>query len=81
MNKLLGYVLCLIGLVGLAISGNFLTFLPIKIPAGIAKSTILIASGAVIIVGLLFVIKSGPKKLKEVPIYQGNAVVGYRRQR
>lgn len=80
MNKIIGYVISLIGLIGLA-----LTFEPIKkslgisIPAAITPLTLTIASVVIIIIGLALSIKTGSSgKEKEVPVMKGDEIVGYR---
>lgn len=80
MNKIIGYVIALVGLVGLA-----LTFDPIKkslgiaLPASITPLILTIGSVVIIIIGLaLSYSKGSSKKEREVPILKGDEVVGYR---
>jgi len=78
-NKLLGYALAGIGLAGLATAtGNMFPNIP--------KLAILIPSMIVTAIGVMIMIvtggKGGPGKTKqvekEVPIYKGKEIVGYR---
>lgn len=80
MNKIPGYIIAIVGLIGLA-----LTFDPIKksigitIPASITPLTLTIVSVVIIIVGLVLTLKTGSSgKEKEVPVMKGNEIVGYR---
>ncbi|MGV8151716.1 MAG: hypothetical protein ACP5OG_01420 [Candidatus Nanoarchaeia archaeon] len=84
MNKIIGYVCAGVGLVSLALgTGNKMTAnmgIPIisKIP-----SLYLTAAGVILVfVGITLMIKgSSGKQLKEVPIYEGKNIVGYRRHK
>ena len=87
MNKSLGYLIAIIGLIGLAASiikevNDFFKD-TLKLPISqIPESYLIVISIIVIAVGVYFVVKSGPvssKKAKEVPIYHGKNIVGYRR--
>ncbi len=81
MAKLLGYIISLIGLAGIA-----LTFEPIKkasgiiLPAQLTPLILTIASVIILLVGLFLVSRSSSVKAgAEVPIYHGKQIVGYRR--
>jgi len=80
MNKLIGYLIALAGLVILALP--FMTFVPI--PAQIKPMYLMIGGIAAIILGIALTL--GPKRSKiekEVPIYEGEGkkrkIVGYQR--
>jgi len=80
MNKIIGYIIAVIGLVILALP--FMTFIPI--PEQIKPVYLMIGGIAVIIVGIALTL--GPKQSKvekEVPIYEGEGkhrkIVGYQR--
>ncbi len=82
-KTIIGYVLAIIGLIGLA-----LTFEPIQKIAKITLppqiSNLYLTTGSVIIllIGVFLVFKSGggsSGKVSEVPIYHGKNIVGYRR--
>jgi len=86
MAKLLGYLISLIGLAGLA-----LTFEPVKqivnvpLPEQITPTILTIGSVIVIVIGLFLVSRSSSKRSPgrqrehEVPIYHGKEIVGYRK--
>ncbi|MDO8459615.1 MAG: hypothetical protein Q7S74_00760 [Nanoarchaeota archaeon] len=83
MSKIVGYIIALVGLVGVAASSVPLIsdFIPIlKLP--FSSTIILGVSLVLVVIGLLFASKgSRGKQPAEVPIYQGKNVVGYRRMR
>lgn len=85
MKKVMGYVLSAAGLFGLAIS----QFKPLKdkvalvVPQAALKvleGSILIISVGVLAVGVFFLMGSrgARQKGKEVPIYKGKEIIGYR---
>ncbi|MFH1425531.1 MAG: hypothetical protein ABIG28_02255 [archaeon] len=79
MKKVLGYILAIAGLIGLASS-----VIGFEIPffTELGSTILLIISLGLIVVGILFVMKGGGRRGKqaaEVPIYHGKNVVGYRR--
>jgi len=82
MKKILGYVLAVIGIVGLAgvMIPEFGALLPLE---GLDSTTLMIASLVLAAVGVFIIIKGGGgrrgKQMSEVPIYHGKNVVGYRR--
>jgi hypothetical protein len=85
LNKLLGYILCLVGLAGALLFAvpQLKSQLPFKIPEGITDPILIIIAIVVLLVGV-FLIRSGTgggKQPKEVPIFQGKNVVGFRRLR
>ena len=82
MKKVLGWVLMAIGAIALLSSLSATkSFIPIKIPDGISTNIILIAGAVLLIIGALLGLKSADnkKQSKEVPIYHGKEIVGYRR--
>ena len=76
-NKLLGYAISALGLLGLALPS--LNILP-----NIPKLTITIPALILIAIGVMMLITSGSGKSKthqaekEVPIYKGKEIIGYR---
>lgn len=86
MNKITGYVIAIIGLIGIAawstsdIRAFIENLIKIKLPA---DNPLLIASIVIIVIGIFLVIKSGKFRSRrrgpEVPIYRGKDVVGFRR--
>ncbi len=88
--KALGYIVSVIGLIGLGASmiieiRNFIfKFLGVT-PFAINDNFLMIASLIIVAVGIFIVMKyskkggKGIKSGEEVPIYRGNKIVGYRR--
>ena len=83
IKKTIGYVLSALGIFGIALT----TFPGIKetipILTTVSDTNILIISAVVLIVGILMVVKKGSNsknKPKELPIFEGESVVGYRRK-
>ena len=84
MNKVVGYVLAVIGIIGLAISSipaltNVFSFLPQQFIKG---AYFLIGCLIVVAVGLFLLFSQNkPKQPREVPIYdkEGKTIVCYRR--
>ena len=79
-NKILGYAIAGLGLAGLALSSSNL--LP-----NIPKLVILIPSMILVAIGIMILIVTGDKSStskksrqveKEVPIYRGKEIIGYR---
>jgi hypothetical protein len=83
MNKLLGYIISFIGIVIIAIGSLPPLRTAIKvIPASIKDLYLMFAGLIIVIVGIIFLTgfgSSSSSKVKEVPIYQGKDVVGFRR--
>lgn len=87
--KIVGYILSIVGLAGLAAS-SFPTIreaiLPPTLPIWLTNTTLTIGSVVLVVIGLFLIMKSGPGKAKqsaEVPIYAGSGkkrtIVGYQR--
>ena len=86
MNKVLGYVIAIIGVLLIALSTAFTQFISkIFFLQGIKQVYILAAGIVLVVIGIFFVLMSGSaaKQPKEVPIYEGEGkkrrVVGYKR--
>jgi len=81
INKIIGYVLAAVGVFGVAAYSipEVKSFFPAF--TAVPENYLLIASIVLVGIGAFAVVKSGgrSKKVKEVPIYQGKDVVGYRR--
>lgn len=81
VSKLIGYIVAVAGILGLAST----SFPPIRdslsLPASISSTILMPLSLIVTIVGVVFVYLSSNRQKKgtEVPIYEGKKVVGYRR--
>ncbi|MFH1501202.1 MAG: hypothetical protein ABIE22_04630 [archaeon] len=80
--KIPGYIIAIIGLVVVAS-----TFISERIPLlkNIPQAYIMIAGFAVIIIGTVMISQGkggrAKQKQKEVPIYKGKEIVGYRRNK
>ena len=82
LKKIIGYILAGIGLIIILFSSEqgkkFVPFL-----ATIKTSYLIIAGGIFIVAGVVLMIvfdkRHGKQKRKEVPIYKGKEIVGYRR--
>ena len=83
MNKLIGYLLAAVGIVGLAASyitevKNFLSLTDL-----ISSNNLMIIGIALVAIGVIFILFGGGSRRKkgtEVPIFQGKDIVGYRRR-
>ena len=80
MKKVIGIILAALGLVGIAVTSvpqlkTYLSYLP----ASIQLKYVIVASLVLLIVGAFFLVGKTTKQQKEVPIYEGDKVVGYRR--
>jgi len=80
MKKIVGIVAGLVGLVIFVLSfAAVRTAFKIAIPKGISDNILMIVGGVLLIVGAIFSFGKGKKKMREVPIYHGENVVGFRR--
>ena len=80
VNKILGYILIAAGVILALFSyPQFRAPLKIPIPANVTDNYILIAGAIVLIVGAFLAFNKSSKQLKEVPIYHGKNIVGFRR--
>ena len=81
MNQKLGYILSGTGLALLALGLNKSIAIGLKIQfLAEAAPSILTTIGIILtIVGVILMNKNQRKKQKEVPIYKGKEIVGYRR--
>ena len=84
-KSIIGYILALAGLFGLSTTYEpVATKIPIKLPEILSGNTLLIVSAALILIGIFLIITSKnslgrTNKNREIPIYKGNRIVGYRR--
>ena len=81
-KKLIGYVLAAIGLIGLVLSSPAGKKM-VPIMESVDQKSVLIGSLAFVIAGLIAVgifgrVGKGKHAEKEVPIYKGKKIVGYR---
>jgi hypothetical protein len=79
--KTIGYVLSGLGLLGLA-STTFPEIQESLNLSNIPTSMVTIVTGALIVIGVLLILKSGKSSKKnqdDLPVYEGEKVVAYRR--
>ncbi|HLC53713.1 MAG TPA: hypothetical protein VJK03_04160 [Candidatus Nanoarchaeia archaeon] len=82
--KIIGYVLLILGVLSIILSfEQTKAFIPITLPEQ-ATPTVLTIAGIILIVISLFLLikggkKGGGKSAHEVPVYEGNKIVAYRR--
>ncbi|MDO8517009.1 MAG: hypothetical protein Q7S33_02690 [Nanoarchaeota archaeon] len=86
MNKFVGYIVAAVGLLGLAVSNTkaevIQKFIPISIPDSVSKFVLLLSLALVVLGIVLLFGESKPRqKTKEVPIYEGKEIIGYRREK
>lgn len=81
VNKILGYIITLVGIVGVILSSEGVSkALSISLPNTLTGNVLLIISVVLIVIGLALSVKGSTKKQPaEVPIYEGKNVIGYRR--
>lgn len=81
VSKLIGYIISAIGLIGLFISNE--KILPgIPLLNNFSPKTVLYPAMVITALGIIILIttaKGSEKAEKEVPIYKGKKIVGYRR--
>lgn len=81
-RKILGYILAILGLVGIIITSlpQAKSLLPFPIPPELTDISITVISIVLIIIGASLVFKKSQiAKQMEVPIFHGKKIVGYRR--
>ncbi|MBU0761288.1 MAG: hypothetical protein KJ600_03195 [Nanoarchaeota archaeon] len=82
MKKILGYILAVAGLVGVAAWAVKPIRQAIPEIGQFGEMPLIAVSIALAVIGIFMVVRSGSfrkQKSSEVPIYQGKNVVGYRR--
>jgi len=85
MKKIIGYILALIGIIGVAAYMIPQVRDAIPFPEQVSDTILIVASLIVVAVGVFLIVRSGggggssKQKSTEVPIYHGKNVVGYRR--
>ncbi len=86
MKKVLGYIISLVGVLGVAAPLVPQIYEKIPVPEGIPDLYFTIGGVVLVAVGLALLVNRGGRKVgastkkREVPIYEGKDVVGYRRQ-
>lgn len=85
MNKIVGYLLVIVGILLAAVSKvsslqSKLTFIPKSIFTGLVSYGFYVAAGFIVAGGiLLFLGSRNSSQPIEVPIYEGKRIIGYRR--
>ena len=81
VNKVLSYIVIGAGvIVSLASFAKVRTMLKIAaLPAGVSDNSIFIIGMVLLVIGAIMSFGSSGGKKKEVPIYHGEKIVGYRR--
>lgn len=80
-KKTIGYILSIAGIAGLALSNEKIRgLIKISLPEQLTPQYLMFLSVILILSGLFLSFKKKTKqKTVEVPIYEGNNIVGYRR--
>ncbi len=81
----IGYILTIAGVLTFALTIKTIKSLsPLTIPETITNFQLILLGAVLIIVGIILIkTKSNSKKAKaqrEIPIYRGNEIIGYRRE-
>lgn len=82
VKKIIGYVLSIIGLIGVAAFTVPQVKTALSFLEPIGDMPLIISSAVLIIIGIFLIMKSSGSKMKkgqEVPIFKGKEVIGYRR--
>ena len=78
-NKILGYILAGAGLLAFLLSyPKIRAFLGLTIPANFKDIYLMIIGVVLLLVGAFLAFKKSANEVKEVPIYKGKEIVGYR---
>jgi len=81
MGKLLGIIVAVIGIIVLALSfEQARKIVSFTLPSGIRELYLIIAGAVIIILGAILMKGSGSSNSgKEIPIFKGNQIIGYRK--
>ena len=78
-NKTLGYILAGVGIIVFLFSySGIRASIGLSIPANFSDLYLTIIGVVLLLVGAFIVYKGTKKEVREVPIYQGKEIVGYR---
>ena len=85
IKRSIGYILTIIGVLAIALTfAPIANLIPLTLPETITNFQLILGGIIVIIIGILLIkTKSKHKKSKtqrEIPIYKGNDIIGYRRE-
>ncbi len=84
MMKILSYIILLLGAISIILSfEQTKNIIPISLPEQFTPTILTIIGGALILLGLFLLSKGGRKSNQkgghEVPVYEGDKIVAYRR--
>lgn len=85
MKKVVGYIFSIVGIILILLNLNFINY-DVKILESIPKHLITIVGLALIVVSVIILkgdritTESNDNTSKELPIYEGDSIVGFRRQ-
>ena len=81
-KSVIGYILSIVGLIGITYSvGNITEIIPIPLLSTIPSLYLTIGGTILVIAGItIILLETKSNKQKEIPIYKGKEVVGYRIQ-
>ncbi len=84
MSKSIGYILTIIGAIGVLLSFETVQkTVNVTLPASFSNNYLMIAGVVILLIGLMMSFGKkglkGGKQASEVPIYQDNRIIGYRR--
>jgi hypothetical protein len=83
VSKIIGYVIALVGLAGLAVTSlpTLNSQIPSQLTSIVPAKYLMIGALILVILGAVFAFggfSSSKQKAREVPIYKGKEIVGYR---
>ena len=82
-KSMLGYIISIIGIIFIALSFDSIKKASkLSLPAFLTPNTLMIVGIVIVVVGIFLSLQSGKsKKIKDLPIYEGKEIVGYRRHK
>jgi hypothetical protein len=83
-NAMLGYILAILGVVCLALTSDSIRkAISLTLPSGVNALILMIIGLIFAAAGIFFVVKnpSSSSKVQDLPIYEGNNIVGFRRHK
>lgn len=81
LNKIIGYILSVFGIAALLLSFDAVQKASgLTMPSSLSNTVLTIIGLVLLGIGMFLIVKTGGSgKVKEVPIYHGKEIVGYRR--
>ncbi len=82
--KIVSYIILMLGAIGIILSFEYTkNIIPVTLPEQFTPTILTVIGGALILLGLFLLSKGGQKSNQkgrhEVPVYEGDKVVAYRR--